>query len=86
METWSAIASKVNWKKTRGTPSRVQRADDDCRSGKEKLDNFRQVLFAIGTDLYKQASPEVELSESHIADETILEEDNTVTADYEAIE
>jgi molecular chaperone DnaK len=31
---------------------------------KEKLDNFRQVLFAIGTDLYKQASP-IELSESY---------------------
>lgn len=52
---------------------------------KEKLDNFRQVLFAIGTDVYKQASP-VEPSDSHVADETRSEEDNTVIADYEAIE
>lgn len=52
---------------------------------KEKLNNFRQVLFAIGTDLYKQASP-VDLSESYITDETTSEEDKTVTADYEAIE
>lgn len=53
---------------------------------KEKLDTFRQVLFAIGTDVYKQANPEFDLSDSHVADETTSEEDNTVTADYEAIE
>lgn len=52
---------------------------------KEKLDNFRQVLFAIGTDVYKQANPEFDLSDSPV-DETTSGEDNTVTADYEAIE
>jgi len=43
------------------------------------------VLFAIGTELYKQASPKVEPADSQ-RDETTLEEDNTVTADYEASE
>lgn len=59
---------------------------------KEKLDNFREMLFSIGTDVYKQASPinqternslEQSASESN---STQFQENTTVIADYEAIE
>lgn len=58
---------------------------------KEKLDNFREMLFSIGTDVYKQASP-INQTESNSLEQSVSEsnsthfQDSTVTADYEAIE
>jgi molecular chaperone DnaK len=57
---------------------------------KEKLNNFRELLFSIGTDVYKQASPgnqtESNSSEQSVSEQNTHSEDNTVIADYEAIE
>ncbi len=57
---------------------------------KEKLDNFRELLFSIGTDVYKQASPgnqtESNSSAQSVSEQNTHSEDNTVIADYEAIE
>ncbi len=58
---------------------------------KEKLDNFRELLFSIGTDVYKQARSESwDKTASHVSSQqTVVSEsdaDDTVTADYEASE
>lgn len=60
---------------------------------KEKLESFREVLFAIGTDVYKQANPEANQPDSTSLQQQTLgtnsnqfDTDETVTADYEAIE
>jgi len=53
----------------------------------EKLNNFREMLFSIGTDVYKQANPELDKSDSNVSSQQLVsDEDNTITADYEAIE
>ena len=56
---------------------------------KEKLDNFRELLFSIGTDMYKQARSESsEETDSHSFQQTGSDSDadDTVTADYEPSE
>jgi hypothetical protein len=45
------------------------------------------MLFSIGTDVYKQANPELDKSDSNVSSQQLVsDEDNTITADYEAIE
>jgi molecular chaperone DnaK len=56
---------------------------------KEKLDNFRETLFSIGTDVYKQAmsgSSDKTDSPSCQQPGSDFDADDTVTADYEASE
>ncbi len=60
---------------------------------KEKLESFREVLFAIGTDVYKQANPGGDQADSTSSqqqtlggDDNQFAQDETVTADYEVIE
>jgi len=62
------------------------------KHARQEVESFRQVLFAIGSEVYRQAGSEVSLSTEAVMpkQERIspagTDNDTTVTADYEAIE